>query len=168
MSSTEPLDTDHHDASENAHESWDAFWAEVERAERAERKGPQTQVIRGVEVVVPHDLPLLFERTLDQLKGSEDFKELLAALFGADVLDAWVKAGMKDREFEVVFAWGYANGKGKPTTFAEAYELHKARESTGKDETGSARTSGASANSGQSSKQTSSGSTGSRQRTSHT
>ncbi|MFI6534189.1 hypothetical protein ACIBHY_17140 [Nonomuraea sp. NPDC050547] len=172
MSNSEPIDpnADLHDAIDQAvadaaeTQGWDDFWAEVQRQEADERKGPPTQVIRGVTVRVPHDLPLLFERKTDQLKdsGSEDaFKELLADLFGVDVLDAWIAAGMSGREFEVVLAWGMANGKGRELSFREAYEMVRDKQQSGKAKSSTPRT-GGSGSTGRSSKPTSGASTSSR------
>ncbi|MFI6904888.1 hypothetical protein ACIBKY_26745 [Nonomuraea sp. NPDC050394] len=171
MSATEPVDDAYEDLPEDEEdefEEWDAYWDEVERKKAAELGGPTTRIIRGVEVQVPHDLPLMFERTLDKVKGADDFKGLVAALFGADALDAWIANGMKEEEFRVVFAWGYANGKGIPTSFRKAHEMaqaQQARSGSGK-ETGSARTSSGSGGTGSSSKPTSRGSTASRRKTS--
>lgn len=109
-------------------QAWDDFWSEVEREELAERGEAATEVIRGVTVQVPHDLPLKFDRKLDKLKNSSDeadMRELLELLFGGDVLDQWVENGMKSTEFQTVLTWGLANGKGKALTFREAYELGK-------------------------------------------
>ncbi|WP_113699186.1 hypothetical protein [Nonomuraea lactucae] len=169
MSNSEPLDTDLDNVEEpNEHESWDDFWAEVQRKEAAERTGPPTQTIRGVEVRVPHDLPLLFERKVDQLKDASDeaaFAELVAELFGVDVLDAWIDAGMTGREFEVVLAWGMANGKGRTMSFREAYELiQKRNNNQGKAPASSTRKSARSGGSGRSSKRTSGASTASRRK----
>ncbi|MFI6909877.1 hypothetical protein ACIBKY_52055 [Nonomuraea sp. NPDC050394] len=171
MSNSEPIDpnADLHQAIDQAvaeadeHQAFDDFWAEVQREEAAERKGPPTQVIRGITVTVPYDLPLLFERKTDQMResGSEEtFKELLAELFGADVLDAWIEAGMTSREFEVVLAWGMANGKGREMTFREAYEMVRDKQQ-GKAKS-STRKSGGSGSTGRSSKRTSGANTTSR------
>jgi hypothetical protein len=171
MSTTEPIDTEHDNVDAvqepNPDQSWDDFWAEVQRAEADARTGPPTQTIRGIEVRVPHDLPLLFERKVDQLKGSDDedaFADLLADLFGADVLDAWTEAGMTAREFQVALAWGMANGKGKPMTFREAYELVMDRDGDEGKASSSTRTNGRSGGSGGRSKRTSGASTGSRRK----
>lgn len=56
---------------ETSHRSWDEFWAETERAEADERGDAATETIRGVEVVVPHDLPLRFQRRLDDVQTQE-------------------------------------------------------------------------------------------------
>lgn len=109
-------------------QSWDDFWSEVS----AKR---QTETIRGVEVTVPTDLPLNFQQRATALKDSErdeDVRELVSLIFGGGVLDRWISAGMGAREFQVVCAWGYANGSGKPTTFREAYEIVTTAETEGK------------------------------------
>lgn len=166
MSSTEPLDeTAEHD--ENEFQGFDAFWAERLRREAAERGQAPTEVIRGVTIVVPQDVSLMFERKMNQMKTRSDdgaYKELLAALFGVDVLDAWTDAGMGGREFRVVLAWGMSHGKGQPVTFQEAYDLVMAKDE-GEDDAGKAssstRASGGSGGSGGRSKRTSGANTGS-------
>lgn len=159
-----------HEQTANEHASWDAFWAEVQREEAAERgEQPATEVIRGVTITVPHDLPLKFDRLLEQVKDSssdEDTKRALAVLFGADVLDAWVEADMGSREFQVVLLWGIANGKGQKTSFREAYDLVR-RQSEGKAPN-STRRSGVSGGSGGRSKRTSTRGTASANGTSRT
>lgn len=144
-------------------QSWDAFWDEVQREEEAERGGRRTEVIRGVEVVVPYDLPLSFDRRLEKFRSSsseEATRALVADLFGVDALDAWVEAKMTAAEFQTVLMWGVANGKGKPTSFREAYELVRTR-SEGKAES-STRKSGSGGSSGGRSKRTSAANTSSR------
>lgn len=107
---------------------WDAFWAEVQA------KGA-TEVIRGVTVPVPSDLPLSFQMRMNALKDSdrdEDIRELVGLIFGVGVLDQWVDAGMGAQELKIVLAWGVANGGGKPVTFREAYDLVMEAEAAGK------------------------------------
>lgn len=53
------------------HQSWDAFWAEVQRQELEERGEQATETIRGVVVVVPHDLPMRFQRRMDVAQDRE-------------------------------------------------------------------------------------------------
>ena len=172
MSSTEPLDeTAEHD--ENEFQGFDAFWAEQLRREAAERGQATTEVIRGVTVVVPQDLPMRFRaraRAMSSLDGDEAFRELLAALFGTDVLDAWDEAGMGARELRVVLAWGLAHGDGKPISFQEAYEQVKSKEegSDGGKASSSTPASDASGDSGRSSKPTSGANTSSSRRKSRT
>lgn len=146
---------------EEAHDSWDAFWSEVQREELAERGGLPTETIRGVQVVIPHDVPMKFDRLLEKAQGSSseaDTKAALAMLFGADVLDRWVEAGMGGQEFQVVLMWGIANGRGKPKTFREAYEMVRQAEE-GKAES-STRKKGGKGGSGGRSKRTSKPATG--------
>lgn len=98
--------------------SWDAFWAS--------QFGGQTEVIRDVEVKVPTDIPLAMRARAQQLQDSEDeqhIRELLALLFGADVLDQWTENGMGLRELKTVLAWGSGQGSGAGTTFEEALEM---------------------------------------------
>ncbi|MFM9777097.1 hypothetical protein [Streptomyces scabiei] len=99
-------------------ESWDDFWAEVSRG--------RTEVIRGVEVQVPTDMPMIVEKRVEELQDSgslEDIQELLGLLFGADVLDQWLEAGMGLKEFRVIITWGLAHASGRELTFQEALDL---------------------------------------------
>ncbi|MBG0830511.1 hypothetical protein HS041_22375 [Planomonospora sp. ID67723] len=150
---------------QDQHESWDAFWAEIQREEADARGEAAIEVIRGVEVVVPHDLPMRFDRRLEQVRDSStdgDVKALITELFGADVLDAWVDAGMTALEFRVVVAWGLAQGRGRDLSFRAAYDLVK-KQSEGKAPK-STRASGGSGGSGGRSKRTSGANTSSRRR----
>lgn len=143
-------------------QSWDDFWSEIEREEAAEAGEAATTVIRGVEVAVPRDLPLKFDRRLKQLEQSEDeddVAELVGYLFGDDVYEQWVDNGMRSVEFRTVLLWGIANGKGQSTTFRDAY---KAVQDEGKSTKPNRSDKRQSAKAGRSSKRTSSGSTGSR------
>ncbi|MEU1554008.1 hypothetical protein ABZ517_14985 [Streptomyces scabiei] len=99
-------------------ESWDEFWAEVSPG--------RTEVIRGVEVQVPTDMPMIVTRRIEELQNSsalEDVQELIGLLFGADVLDRWIEAHMGLKEFQVVMTWGLAHASGNPLTHREAYDL---------------------------------------------
>lgn len=105
----------------DAVEDFDAFWAE----HRARERRPRAR-IRGVEVLVPIDVPLAFEDLLTTLGSSskrEDVERMLAMLFPAGVLDRWKAAGMSGRELRVVLAWGMSNAAGKRIDFAQAVEL---------------------------------------------
>ncbi len=108
-----------------APQTWDEFWQEVERKEAEAAGTLPTTVIRGVEVPIPHDLPLRFQRKLEAVEHSEsddDVRALLVDLFGADTLDQWIDAGMKGLELRCVLLWAVAHGNGRPITFAEALE----------------------------------------------
>lgn len=99
-------------------QSWDDFWTEAAPPQR-------TEVICGVEVLVPTDFPLNLAARLERLEESEDeddLHELVGLLFGEGALADWVAAGMTTRQFQVAFAWGIAHASGQPLTFAEAYE----------------------------------------------
>lgn len=100
--------------------SWDEFWAATTAKQR------RTEVIRGLEVDVPYDLPLDFRARMEELSDSDDeddVRELVAELYGPDALDAWTQAGMGSVEFQVILAWGVAQGEGLDISFAEAYEV---------------------------------------------
>lgn len=105
------------------HETWDAFWAEV--------SGGRTEVIRGVEVAVPADVPMALEQRVEELRDSdskEDLAELLALLFGQDVLDQWMDAGMGMLELQTVLTWGMAQAGGRDLSFAEALDMVRSGE----------------------------------------
>lgn len=111
-------------------QAWDDFWAEVNSA-----SGP-TEVIRGIEVRIPTDMPINFQQRASALRDSDredDVNELVAGLFGDGVFQQWVANGMGAREFKVVLAWGMANASGTAVTFREAYDRVVAVEQ-GKDE----------------------------------
>lgn len=102
--------------------AWDQFWDEI-------RAGGRTETIRGVTVRVPTDIPLAVERRMEELADSsalEDVAELVAGIFGADVLDQWIDAGMGMIEFKTVVAWGMAQGTGQDIGFRDAYERIRA------------------------------------------
>ncbi|WP_237310395.1 hypothetical protein [Streptomyces sp. AMCC400023] len=148
-------------------ESFDEFWARV--------SGGATETIRGVKVQVPTDLPLIVDQRVGELQNSsrlEDIQELLGLLFGADVLDQWINAGMGLREFQVVMTWGLAHAGGNPITHQEAYELVEKGAGAGKQlapkgPNRAARRSQSAAGGGRS-KRTSSASTATARKTSRT
>ncbi|MFI8104702.1 hypothetical protein [Streptomyces sp. NPDC086023] len=151
-------------------ESWDAFWAEV--------NGAGTETIRGVEVAIPTDLPLVMVQRLDALSAEdseEAFREMVGMLFGDGVLEAWTDAGMGLMELKTLIAWGTANAEGTRIGFREAYErvLQGEAESEGKAPNRQARRAAAksaprprSATTGGRSKATSRGSTATGRKTS--
>lgn len=105
------------------HESWDAFWQET--------SGGRTTVIRGVEVRVPTDVPMAMEQRIEELQDSErkeDLAELLSMLFGQDVLEQWMNAGMGMLELQTVMTWAMAQAGGRDLTFAEALDLVRSGE----------------------------------------
>ncbi|NUS86317.1 MAG: hypothetical protein HOY75_27240 [Streptomyces sp.] len=150
-----------------ADQSFDDFWAEVSRG--------RTEVIRGVEVQVPTDMPLIVEQRVEELQNSgslEDIQELLGLLFGADVLDQWLQAGMGLREFQVIITWGLAHASGRELTFQEAFDLVQQGAGAGKQlapkgPNRAARRSQSAAGGGRS-KRTSSASTATARKTSRT
>jgi hypothetical protein len=152
-------------ARKTASQSWDDFWAE--------QSPGRTEVIRGVTVQVPSDMPLAVEQRISELRESsaeEDIAELIALLFGADVLGEWRDAGMGLRELQTVLTWGIAHAGGQDLTFGEALELVRGRDSEGKPLAPKGPNRAARraqyASTGGRSKPTSNGSTGSARRTS--
>lgn len=109
----------------------------------AEAFGSGTETIRGVTVRVPTDVPLAMEQRMRDLRDSEsedDIRELVAMLFGDDVLDAWRDAGMGLLEFKTVLAWGMAHAAGAGVSFMEAFEaVREAEADEGKAPSGQNR-----------------------------
>lgn len=108
-------------------QSWDAFWGEVSKG--------RTEVIRGVAVEVPTDMPLILEQRVQELQESSDISdvaELLSILFGKDCIEQWRQAGMGLKEFQTVLTWGIAHANGRDMSFAEAYDLVLNGEGEGK------------------------------------
>lgn len=97
------------------------FWDEHE----AKQEVPTTRIL-GVDVPIPHDIPLAFEKKFEELKDSEDVedvKRLLKFLFIKDVLDQWTDRGLTAKMLQVLLAWGMSCASGNPIEFAEAAEL---------------------------------------------
>lgn len=149
-----------------------AFWRTRQAA-----AAPETKRILGVEVVVPTDMPLRVETMAGRMKDTQDpaeLKALLAELFGADHLGAWIANGLTAGMMKVILAWGITNATGTPTTFERALELAEqaeADEASGKDRPVPNRAdrrvssgTGKSANTGRSSSPTSAANTTSRRR----
>lgn len=106
-----------------SHQSFDDFWAERQR-ERGVRT--RTEVILGVEVVVPARATVAFKRLTDELMDQpteEHLDLLLGELFGPEAYADWVDAGIDDEQLVIVLAWGAAHAAGKPLSFAEVAEL---------------------------------------------
>lgn len=103
--------------------SYDAFLAEAFDG--------ATEIIRGVKVRTPTDVPLAMQRRYQELEQSESeeaLREMVALLFGDDLLEQWIEAGMGAMELRTVLAWGSAHAAGAPVTFMEAFEAVKAAE----------------------------------------
>lgn len=151
-------------------DDFDAFWA----AKKA--KQPHTR-IRGVVVPIPLDLPLAL---IAQMQGAtvadEDAnRATLAEVYGEDVIEKWIGAGMGAREFFVVLTWSFVRGSGGSITFEEAVtraDEVMAAMAEGGDASGKAskpkpnRKTRRSAGAGASSSRTSAASTASRRKTS--
>lgn len=98
-----------------------SFWAEYQ----AQQDVP-TRRIFGVDVPIPNDIPLAFEKQAEELQNSndiEDIKRLLAALFAPEIFDQWMDRGLTNKMLSVLLAWGMSNASGSPIEFAEAAEL---------------------------------------------
>ena len=101
-----------------AHQSWEDF--------KREAFGGRTEVIGGVTVRVPTDMPLVLEEWAEGLSTDskkEDFDEVVTLLFGEGVFQQWITAGMGAVELMTAIMWGMVQGTGRDVTFMEAYEL---------------------------------------------
>ncbi|MFF9197344.1 hypothetical protein ACF09L_19260 [Streptomyces sp. NPDC014779] len=99
-----------------ARSSWDDFKREV--------FGDRTEIIEGVEVKVPTDVPFGVAARMGDLSESsaqEDFEELVCALFGPEVFEQWMEAGMGQIGLMTVLTWGMAQAAGNDISFQEAY-----------------------------------------------
>lgn len=108
-------------------QSWDDFIA----ARRRARGKAATEVICGVEVMIPTDITLDFEDRLKQVEAADDaetLEELVGELFGDGALQAWREQGMTRDEFQIVFVWGISHANKKPITFSEAAQLAEEQE----------------------------------------
>lgn len=145
-------------------EDFDAFWS------AQDRKPTTLRNVFGVDVTLPPSLPLRFEveaRKVQDSKGEDDTKRMVAILFGDDAMDTWTERGMDIEQFAVLLMWGTSNTRTPGSmTLTEAREIIATRTaSLGKETPDPATTSGgASAATGRRSKQTSSASTGSRKK----
>lgn len=99
-------------------QSWDDF--------KREAFGGRTEVIEGVAVPVPTEVPLLLEDLLAGLgphSSIDDFAEVVDLLFGEGIFDQWKRAGMGSTGLLTAITWGAAQGSGNDITFLEAYQL---------------------------------------------
>jgi len=100
-------------------EDFDAFWqSEVDKVKPAK--------IRGVVVRPPVDVSLALLQKLDEVAGSTDERaihDVVRRMFGRDVMQTWIDAGMGIRELQTVVAWAGAAMRGKPVDFATAARL---------------------------------------------
>lgn len=105
------------------HESWDSFWAEV--------SGGRTEVIRGIEVQVPADMPLGFQEraeALNEESPEEEIAGLVDELFGEEVFPRWKQAGMGVMELITAVTWGMLQASGRDVSFREAYETARSED----------------------------------------
>ncbi|MBA9003731.1 hypothetical protein [Thermomonospora cellulosilytica] len=103
--------------------------------EQAARGGGKRIRVFGKVIALPTDLPLGFTLALDQTSESsdlDDVKKMVAALYGDDALDHWVKEGLGLFGFQVLLAYGSAVAAGQTVTLdevaAKVREANKQRE----------------------------------------
>lgn len=101
-----------------APQSWEAF--------KAESFGTRREVIEGVEIPVPADIPLNFSAQFSAL-GPEseisDFGDAVTLLYGEGVFEQWVDHGMGAIGLLTALMWGYMQGSGQDATFADAFRV---------------------------------------------
>ncbi|MFD6968386.1 hypothetical protein [Streptomyces sp. NPDC059949] len=101
-----------------APESWEQF--------KVKAFGARTEVIEGVEIIVPADIPLNFTAAFSALgpeSGIDDFGESVTLLYGEGVFDQWVDRGMGAIGLLTALMWGYMQGGGKDVTFQDAFQV---------------------------------------------
>jgi hypothetical protein len=99
-------------------QSWEAF--------KADTFATRTEVIEGVTVPVPADIPLNFTAAFGALSPESDvadFGDAVTLLYGAGVFDQWVENGMGAIGLLTALMWGYMQGGGQDVTFADAYRV---------------------------------------------
>lgn len=111
-----------------APESFDAFWNEI-------HGGHRTTTVEGVEVTVPTDVPMGFERRFAELSESssdDDVAELVTLLFGEDAAAQWLAPpAIGFRKLLTILMWGMAQSLGEDITFREAYDRVQGKARTG-------------------------------------
>lgn len=99
-------------------QSWESF--------KAETFAQRTEVIEGVTVPVPADIPLNFTAAFGALSPDSDvtdFADAVALLYGEGVFDRWVENGMGATGLLTALMWGYMQGGGQDVSFADAYQV---------------------------------------------
>ncbi|MCX5587540.1 hypothetical protein [Streptomyces erythrochromogenes] len=99
-------------------QSWDDF--------KKATFGTRTEVIEGVTVPVPSDIPLNFTTQFNGLSEESDiaeFGDAVATLYGDGVFEQWVEHGMGALGLLTALMWGYMQGNGQDVSFADAYKI---------------------------------------------
>lgn len=99
-------------------QSWEAF--------KADTFGSRTEVIEGVTIPVPADIPLNFSACFGALGPESEidaFGDAVTLLYGEGVFDQWVERGMGAIGLLTALMWGYMQGSGQDVSFQEAYAV---------------------------------------------
>lgn len=110
-------------------EDFTAFWTSRKR-----RGATLRNVVPGVDVELPAELPLAFEveaRRLADDKSMAAVHHLFAMLYGAGTLSRLLAGGLTGDQLGLLILWGSANGAGRALSLAEAtveFERMKAAE----------------------------------------
>lgn len=123
------------DAEQDARDGEDftAFWTSRNR-----RGATLRNVVPGVNVELPAELPLAFEveaRRLANDRSLDAVHHLFALLYGPGTLAGLIDGGLTGEQLGVLLLWGAANGSGRPLSLAGAtaeFERLKAAEESGK------------------------------------
>lgn len=146
-------------------EDFTAFWHGRNR-----RGAILRNVVPGVNVELPPELPLAFEVEARRLANDESLAavhHLFAMLYGTGTLDQLIGGGLTGEQLGVLILWGAANGSGRVMSLADAtaeFERMKAAKAAGKALPRPSGSGGTSAGTGGASRPTSRASTGSKKK----
>ncbi len=123
------------DAEQDARDGEDftAFWTARNR-----RGATLRNVVPGVHVELPAELPLAFEveaRRLANDRTLDAVHHLFGLLYGPGTLASLIEGGLTGEQLGVLLLWGAANGNGRALTLAEAtaeFERMRAAAAVGK------------------------------------
>lgn len=160
------MGTDHTDDHTPEVADFDAWRESASR--RRSRKRPQVR-IAGQVVPAPTPGTVSMRLLADMRSASDDtpadeFRRIIAELYGETTFDRWVEAGLTIEDLLVILGWSYARANDPLTTItfdevAASYE--RARESNGETEGKGGNRATRRANTGRSSSRTSAASTAS-------
>lgn len=104
---------------ESQYESFESFWDDF-----AQNRVVPTVDILGVDVPVPHDVSLGLQQRVFTANGEDvdGMVELMEQMFGEEILEQLMEAGVTGDQMVIILAWGVMNGSGEKVTFREAAE----------------------------------------------
>jgi|ERR1700741_5467920 len=111
---------------------YDAFW------EQYSAKSPRKKVrVLGQLISLPFDIPLSLERRMSvtNMADKEALGQLLAEIYGEDVLDAWVDNGMGTKQMALLVSWTLLRVQGSDITLQDAAKAMETVSASGKLQT---------------------------------